>query len=125
MDNITVDRFRELVPKFSDPTKYPDEDIQTAIDLAVLNFNSCVWGDKLQAGQALWVAHWLMFYGTSTIPAMTRPSFATSKKVGDTAITYSDAVAGEMLKNPYMWTPYGQQYWFMLQTLPTTGLMIV
>ena len=119
MDDITVEQFRELLPAFSDSTVYPDDEIQSFINLAVVNFNGCFWGSRLQVGEAMWVAHWLTIAGSSSnMPAtIPMPSFAISKKVGDTSITYSDKILEQQMQNPYLRTPYGQQYWFMVQHL--------
>jgi Protein of unknown function (DUF4054) len=126
MDDITVEDFRTLLPAFADPEKYPDALIQTYIDLAVETFDQCYWGARLQVGEAMWVAHWLWMTtpGNSGAPPMASGVLPSSKKVGDTAVSYSDAVNEMLLENPFYRTVYGQAYLHMIELLGPT-IMIV
>jgi Protein of unknown function (DUF4054) len=126
MDDITVEDFRALLPQFADAEKYPDALIQMYIDLAVQAFDQCYWGARLQVGEAMWIAHWLTvttpgISGTAPIAGGVLPS---SKKVGDTAVSYSDAVNQMLLENPFYRTGYGQAYMHMIEMLGPT-IMIV
>jgi hypothetical protein len=128
--DITVDQFRALVPAFSDPDQYPDATIQQYINLCPIQFNQCIWGSKLIFGEAMWIAHWMTLYGAGNgtgppIAVGAMSSYATSKKVGDTSVSYSEGVMEKMFDNPYLLTPYGREYWFMVTHLAGIGLMIV
>jgi Protein of unknown function (DUF4054) len=129
VEDLTVDEFRKLVSEFSDPQKYPDAQIQVYIDLAIPQFNHCVWGYKLKFGEAMLVAHWMAIadaVAKGKLPVYVGSgSLATSKKVGDTAIGYSDVMLKQQAENPYMRTLYGQQYWFMVTHLSNMGMMVV
>lgn len=126
MEHLTVARFRELLPAFSDPEKYTDDQIQAQIDLLQCAFNPCVWGCKMELGEAYWIAHNLLVGSMLETSPIGGGSYASSKKVGDTAVTYSQGIIEATMKNPYLWTRYGQLYKQLSDSLPASiGLMIV
>lgn len=54
---VTVASFRAAFPVFSDSITYPDAQIQFYIDLGYKLHNVDRWGDILDFGVSLWVAH--------------------------------------------------------------------
>lgn len=125
-EHLTVAKFRELMPAFADEDKYPDADIERWIERAKCAFNVCIWGCSLEWGEANWIAHQLSLTGTEAVPPIARMSFATSKRVGDTAVSYSEGIATAIMKEPFLWTPYGQQYLSLRDSLSGgIGLLIV
>lgn len=54
---ITVSQFRLDYPEFTDTTLYPDSQITYYLNLAGLLLNVCRWGNILNVGAELFVAH--------------------------------------------------------------------
>lgn len=54
---VTVESFRAAFPVYADRIKYPDAQIQFYIDLGYKLHNVDRWGDILDFGVSLWVAH--------------------------------------------------------------------
>lgn len=124
--HITVQQFRALLPAFADTEKYPDWMIEMQIMAAECKFNPCVWGCQLFLGEAYWIAHNLLVNEMLEQSPLGASSFALSKRVGDTAVTYSESMVLKLAASPNYWTRYGQLYEQLANSLTAgIGIMIV
>lgn len=63
---ITPASFRAAFPAFADTTKYPDAEVNFYIGLAVIMCGNVYrWGDALEYGMSLFIAHNLALDGTA------------------------------------------------------------
>lgn len=120
---MTVDDFRAAYPEFEDATKYPDAMIQRFLDLAVKMLPACVWGDSLDLGIGLFVAHNVVLSaramaaasaGGSGVGSVSGP--ISSKTVDKVSVAYD--IKAVTVENGAFWntTSYGVQllYWARL-----------
>jgi hypothetical protein len=129
--HLSLEMFRLVMPCFGDPAKYSNDTILHYIDMLPSRFNLCAWGGNMHWGEALWIAHMLMMEdmgcpneGGGALAGLSQ--FATSKRVGDVSVTYSNIIAEKALENPYYLTQYGREYWFMALNLPgAVGIAVV
>lgn len=55
--SVTISSFRATFPSFADDAKFPDMMVQFWLDLAVKRHNADRWGDLLDSGIQLYIAH--------------------------------------------------------------------
>lgn len=106
---MTPDEFRQLLPEFDDPVKYPDVRIAMYLGIAPQWVDADRWGLSATLGTALFVAHYLTWASLKATDATPRGAL-TSKKVGDVSNTFADAGSAA---DAGWWnsTKYGRQWW--------------
>jgi hypothetical protein len=121
-EHISLEEFRLVMPCFGDPAKYSNDMILRYIDMLPSRFRLCTWGANMHHAQALWIAHHLLMddmgcpnEGGGALAGLS--NFATSKRVGDVSVTYSNIISEKALDNPYYLTQYGREYLFMLKNM--------
>ncbi len=89
---VTVASFRAALPAFADQSTYPDPVVQFWLDLAVKRHNPDRWGDLLDFGIQLYIAHELSVdqASGSAVPGQIAGNI-TSKSVG--GVSYSRDVS--------------------------------
>lgn len=91
---VTVSSFRASFPAFADQSKHPDAAVQFWLDLAYKRHNAERWGDLLDQGIQLYVAHELSVDLASGAVAGQIAGNITSKSVG--GVSYSRDVSSAM-----------------------------
>ena len=113
---VTVASFRAAFPAFTDTTLYPDPQVQLYLDLSVNLMDQIRWGNLLDYGTQLFVAHNLALEAPSTadaaaggLPGQIKGS-VTSGSVDK--VSYSRDVSSAMLPNAGHWnlTSYGLRF---------------
>lgn len=113
---VTVASLRSAMPEFSDAAVYPDPQISFWLDLAPKVFDAGRWGELLDHGMSLFIAHNLVLQSRATKDAQfgKAPGQAsgpvTSKSVDKVSISYDVSSAAEEGAGSYNLTVYGQQY---------------
>ena len=137
MDHLTSDVFLKLFPQF---TSAPEEWIDVLLNLCeTAAFSQCLWGDFLQWGEALYVAHYLTIryqnLGSWTFdPDDPLASAAwmqnaamndlSSFNAGSVSYAKNGAIQEAMMTNPFMRTQYGQELVALRKHL-AVGLVMV
>jgi hypothetical protein len=116
---VTIASFRATFAAFQDALKYPDPIIQFWLDLAVMRHNADRWGELLDTGLMLYVAHELSVDAASvTAPGAAPGQVAgtiTSRSVG--GVSYSRENGAYMGDDAgYMnMTTYGLRWWRLMR----------
>lgn len=96
---VTAASFRAVMTAFADQAKYPDPVVQFWLDLAYKRHNADRWGDLLDAGIQLYVAHELALDQASGGTAAAVPGQVTgnitSRSVGGVSYTRDISSATE------------------------------
>lgn len=113
---VTVDSFRAEYPEFADAGRYPSPMLQTAIVLAGKMMDGARWGDLLDHGTSLVVAH----RATMRRKAMVDATFGkipgaasgpvSSKGVDKVNMSFDTAAVNEEGAGHWNLTTYGQEY---------------
>jgi len=111
---ITPDVFKEDYPEFRG---VKDEEIQKFIDRLKCDLDLCECNlEPCQAQEIseLWIAHKLTLNANLATAAASGAQY-TSQRVGDMAWTKDAALSRELMLNPILSTPYGQQFASMMR----------
>lgn len=118
---VTVDSFKTDFCEFSDIALYRDEDIAFWLKYALLLLNPNRWGNLLDLGIELFVAHNLTIERQAKMASANGapPGLATgiisAKSVDSVSISYDTNSAMEKDAGQWNLTTYGQRYWRMMQ----------
>lgn len=115
---LTLVEFRTKCPAFADDVKFPDDQVQDALDEACCNMNLGCWGVKLSFGHKWYTAHII----ASTMPGAPGASTQVKRKRIDKIETekYQTGSSDEDFNT----TTWGQQYVRLrdsLLVLPVVG----
>ena len=113
---VTSSSFRLGFPEFDDLTKYPDSQLAFWITLSGKMFDSGRWGELLDFGTMLFIAHNIALQARAAADAsFGKPPGQASgpvnnKSVDKVSIGFDTASAAEENGGAYNLTVYGQQY---------------
>lgn len=121
--------FRQMFPTFANATTYPDAMLQMYFDMATCYTSDFSWRHVLAGTEDcrrlsiyLMTAHLVAI--ATMIPSGQQPGFTTSATVDKVSVT----TAAPPLRNQWQWwlmtTPYGQQYWALLQVKSVGGFYV-
>jgi hypothetical protein len=114
---MDIQAFRDAFPEFT-AELYPDSAVTFWSTLAELSVGVDRWGDYYTQGLYLLTAHYLQVSKFSASGAASGLNMAiTSKKVGDVQVSYSNIIGNITGAGQYNSTPYGQQYWQLVQLI--------
>ena len=110
---ITVDQFLQDFKEFGDPVKYPISAVTYYLNLAGLVFNTQRWGNLLDTGVELFIAHNLVIEARAMAESangglpgtVTGPQ--SSKSVGGVSVSYDTQAAVEADAGHWNLTTYG------------------
>ena len=118
---VTVASFKTDFCEFSDITLYRDEDIAFWLKYANLLLNPNRWGNLLDLGLALFVAHNLVLERQAKLASANGapPGLATgiisAKSVDSVSISYDTNSAMEKDAGQWNLTTYGQRYYRLMR----------
>lgn len=132
---ITATLFKVDFCEFDDIALYRDEDINFWIKYAGLLLNANRWGNLLDLGTELFVAHNLVLERQAKLASANGapPGLATgiisAKSVDNVSISYDTNSAQEKDAGQWNLTTYGQRYWRMMRMfgagpVQVSGLLI-
>lgn len=113
---VTASSFRASFTAFADATKYPDGMVNFWIAQSLLMMDAARWGNLIDYGTSLFVAHNLVLQGDDVRTAAFggNPGIASgavsSKSVDKVSISYDTSAASEDGAGAWNLTTYGQQY---------------
>lgn len=108
--------FRLDMPEFADSTLYPDTQIERLISIAEKLVSADVWGDLLDYGTELWVAHYLSLWRRDADTAASggiagqSGGVVSSKAVGPVSVSYDVASSTIEGMGELNLTRYGVNY---------------
>jgi hypothetical protein len=112
-----ISTFRTNFPEFTDTTKYPDARITFWYNVAYKMLNIERWGDFLDEGYSLFVAHNITLSEVNTaavaIPGNVpgrNTSLISSKSVGGVSVSLDNQASLEDAAGNYNETVYGRQF---------------
>lgn len=115
---ITPDDIRARYTEFASVTDYPDATIQTWIDKAVGELSETEWSDQYNEGLLAFTAHYLAWSTNTASQGGGIGSIGpvASRSIGDVSVAFA-GFGGDMSQLEAFWlaTPYGQEYWRMVQ----------
>ena len=118
---------RTRYPEFSDATAFPDARIQLFIDDAETELAPIEWGIHYDRGMSALTAHFLSIATMTANGGGTSGSLGpvASRSVGDVSLSFGGMGGGlTQMENYFLTTPYGQEYWRMVQ-LYGVGMLTV
>jgi hypothetical protein len=133
---VTVDSFRTQYPEFSDAALYPDATVDIWIQTGYNFLDAFRWGNLLDLGVSLFVAHNLVFgalnaqsASAGNVPGIARGVIA-SEGVDKIGLSYDTELASEKGAGHYNFTTYGQRFYHFvrivgagpIQILPGVGI---
>jgi hypothetical protein len=120
--------FRAAFPEFTDATIYPDQQVQTYLDIGTA-LAGPRWGSLRQTGAHLVSAHMLALSRHAALRAGASGGAApgintgllTSKSVSKVSVGYDTSGTGIDGGGPWNYTSYGTQYLWLMKLLGTGG----
>ena len=127
---VTVGSFRATFPRFNDTNVYPDASVNFYLSLATNSLPAQIWGDRLDFGVALYVAHFLLVNspkpgvngGQVTYDDGFAKGLVTSKSVQGVSKSMDLSIGQTDGGGSFNLTTYGQQY---LTLLDSVGIGVV
>lgn len=134
MDALTVARFREMFPQFTEEL-FPEGRVAFWLTLAGKQLSPARFDDCYPEGCCLYAAHHLTLEraaakstdGTGGMDAAAGPVVSSSKAVGGVSLSESRAGAaatGSPTAGHFNDTVYGKQYWQLVQLVGAGGLHV-
>jgi len=121
---MDVETFRQHLPEFGDSVQFPDSTVSRWIDVAVLQLRPEAWGQMLEFGIELFVAHNLVIqqkarksFGTLEGPTSSKTIGPVSVSRDVSSVTFADA-------GLYNSTSYGVQFWQMARMAGMGGAQL-
>jgi hypothetical protein len=114
--SLTADAFRALMPAFADAEVHPTSAVEMWLGVAAKQMNVERWGDLIDHGASLFVAHNLSLQMRANREADfgKTPGSAfgptTSKSVDKASVSYDTSSASEEGAGSFNLTVFGQQY---------------
>lgn len=114
---VTASSFRGDFPEFTSTTVYPDTQINFWLGLSAKLLNADRWGDVLDYGSELFVAHNLVLgmldqraSASGAIPGAVASGIVSAKSVDKVSVSYDTATAAELDAGHWNLTTYGTRY---------------
>lgn len=127
MDSLT---FRQDFPEFSNPSIYPDSLINFWLSVAQKLLNTSKWGDLLDQGYELYIAHNVSLArqnqreaNVGGQPGVSKGPIA-SKSIDKVNIAYNSEASIEENAGYYNLTVYGQQFIRLARMMGAGGIQI-
>lgn len=124
---VTAASFRQHWPEFTSTTDYPDPQVNFWISLAGKMLFEDVWGEVLDNGIELFVAHHLVMWKRSatggSIPGNVT-GVVSGKSVGPVSVSYDVGSVSFTDAGHWNASTYGQQIWFLIQMFGAGGLQL-
>lgn len=122
---ITADDFRTNFPEFNDTSKFTDGQAKFWIGMAYKMLSSDVWGDQLDFGVQLYVAHNLTLAGKNAVggPGSTSGPLS-SKGVGPVSVSYDVSAGTIQGAASYNMTTYGIQFYQLASLFGAGGIQL-
>ncbi len=127
---VTPASFRADFPAFGDPTRYPDSSVAFWTTVALKFLNADRWGDALDVGTELFVAHNLVLEfqaqtasSNGAAPGMSQ-GMVNSKSVDKVSVGYDTGSAAELDAGHWNLTIYGQRYVRMSRMMGAGGIQL-
>ena len=133
---ITAAIFRVDFPVFADATVYTDAAIAIQLKVAAVRLDPTVWGELLDYGTELYVAHmltvrhWMAARAAraASLPFALPPGMttgiATSKSVGGASISYDLGLGTVPGAGPFNLTIYGVEFWQLAMSIGLGAVVI-
>lgn len=127
---VTINQFRTDFPEFGSTTKYPDGQLTFWLTLGSLLINVDRWGELVNFGVELYMAHNLVLGALAQESAAAGgvPGMATgilnSKSIDKVSAGYDTVSAAEQFAGNWNLTTYGQRYYRLLQQFGAGPLQI-
>jgi len=127
---VDAPTFRSIFPEFANTTTYPDASINFWIGLGTTRLDTDIWGDQLDYGMSLFVAHNLAI-GQRNVAAANRglppgeiAGATQSKSVENVSVSYDTSFV--KLDNLGYWglTSYGLQFLQLAQLIGSFGYFL-
>lgn len=127
---VTASSFYADFPEFADVEAYPESTVSFWLALAVKLLDPCRWGDLLDVGTELFVAHNL------TLDARNRKAASaggipgassgvmSSKTVDKVSVSYDTAIAGVEGAGHWNLTTYGTRYIQLARMVGAGGVQL-
>lgn len=127
---MTPARFRELYPEFT-LVAYSDDRVQRWLSLAPLRMDAQRWGQLLEEGTGLFVAHQLTLQGPAAgqtgvpgSPAGAASGLLASKSISKVSLSYdAGAITFDGAGN-FNLTRYGRDWWQLGQMVGLGGIQL-
>lgn len=125
---VTPASFREAFPEFSNVTIYPDTMLNRWISIGYVLLDVCRWGDLLDFGIGLFVAHSSSIQAAKATPsgkvAVGDAGVVTNKVVGPVSKAY--AVSAVMMEGAgeFNSTSYGRQFIYWARLIGAGGVQL-
>lgn len=122
----TLAYFRAHYPEFDDPVA-SDALVQQHLDDAELFVIEGKWGKWYDLGHAAYAAHTLeLRLRRQKAPGGSQsPLNVQSKSAGGLSVSYNTSVAATAGEVWYMQTPYGTEYWRLLQIVGISAAFVI
>lgn len=117
---ITNDQFRADFPEFANTVNYPESMLTFWRNLAYLLLNADRWGDVLDVGVELYMAHnaaleYQAFKQSKRGVPGTAVGMLTSKSVDKVSAGYDVSKVADEFAGSYNLTTYGMRLWRLIQ----------
>jgi hypothetical protein len=127
---VTISQFRSDFPEFGSTTVYPDGQLTFWLTLGSLLINADRWGDVVNFGVELYMAHNLALgaraqeqAASGGIPG-TASGMLSSKSIDKVSASYDTASVAEEFGGSWNLTTYGQRLYRLMQQFGSGPLQI-
>lgn len=122
--------FRADLPEFASTAVYPDAQVNLWISVAALRLRDVAWGDLLDHGTELFVAHNLTLARRNQTAATSggvpgqNAGPVASKAVDKVSVSYDTGAASLTDAGHWNLTTYGTQYYQLARIIGTGGMQL-
>ncbi len=132
---IEVADFRTVFPEFADAATFPDARIAFWLRASETTLPPLAWGGTWEHAVLLLAAHQLALgLRRAAVVMRVGPGAAgagaggfapvSSKSVGGVSVAYDNSLGTIEGAGTYNLTPYGVEFWQLLQMLPASGMQL-
>jgi hypothetical protein len=122
---VTVADFRARFPAFADTAKYPDEAVQFWLDTGYQMLPPLVWGEQLDLGVQLYVAHNMTMDARGAAAGIGGSGgVVSSKSVKGTSIGYDTSLGLERDAGAWAGSTYGNRFYQMMMMFGIGGVQL-
>ncbi len=124
---VTIADFRTNFPEFANVTNYPDSEVQFWLNLAAKLLLAERWGDILDEGTQLFIAHNLALERAATVggavPGLNL-GLVASKTIKDLSITYDTKAGIDAKDGQWGLTTFGRRFLWLANMVGMGGLQV-
>ena len=110
--SVTATTIKARFPEFDSQA---DARIEIFIEDAKLELSESKWGDRYDKGISYLTAHLLSIALKTEKGSVGSVGPIASRSIGDVSISFSNKTSESQIEAYYNSTPYGQEFWNMLQ----------